>query len=220
MTVQEIYSQFFSELATIKGKLPYYQKDFRRKGLKASNFPFTLTYEYTTSIKKNQFFLTFTALERGQAEKPLVSLYGIYTRPEGKYLAEINPEIGEITIYPPHYFKRYRERVLKAISRSNEELIRIFIQNSWGYIATAVNKEQQKIYQNFEVQFNNEIVSFAAATNDGYCFGERQGNINIMKTIISDDMLFDDQKALFAYLRKAFDHNNKLKYGKEIKKFG
>lgn len=215
MTTQEIYSQLFSELPIKQDKLDVYKKEFSRKVLKASKFPFTKLYDFTT-LKKNQFIFSFTALTRAQAEKPIASLYGIYTRPEGKYLAEINPPLGEMTIYPPHYFKRYRERILKNNDLSNEKLIRSFIQNSWGFIAAAVNKELEAVYQSFEANHQNEVFGFAGATYDGYCFGERQGKINIMKTIISDDMLFNDQRELFTTLRQTFKDNNKIRYGKDI----
>jgi len=215
MTIQEIYSQLFSELPIKQDKLDSYKKDFRRKVLKASKFPFSKLYDFTT-LKKNQFLFSFTALTRGQAEKPFGSLYGIYTRPEGKYLAEINPELFEMTIYPPHYFKRYRERILKNDDLSNEELIRSFIQSSWGFIAAGVNKQLEAVYQSFEASHQNEVIGFAGATYDGYCFGERQGKINIMKTIISDDMLYDNQRELFTVLRQTFKENNKIRYGKDI----
>ena len=37
-----------------------------------------------------------------------------------------------------------------------------------------------------------------------------------MKTIISDDMLYDNQRELFTVLRQTFKENNKIRYGKDI----
>jgi len=47
-------------------------------------------------------------------------------------------------------------------------------------------------------------------------FGEKQGNVNIIKTIISDVMLYENQKPLFDSLKSAFREANKERYGSII----
>ena len=118
-----------------------------------------------------------------------------------------------ISIYPPHFFKRYRERIVKDESISNEDIIRQYFKNDWGFKGTVVNENFESVYHCFENDNKNDNVSFVAATSQGYCFGEKQGNVNIIKTIISEDMLFENQKFIFNELKIAFMEANKERYG-------
>lgn len=54
---------------------------------------------------------------------------------------------------------------------------------------------------------------FVCAMTDGYCFGERYGKIHLMKTIISEEMLFESQKEVLSNLRKDFVKVNAAMYG-------
>ena len=71
----------------------------------------------------------------------------------------------------------------------------------------------EAVYHCFENDNKNDKVSFVAATSQGYCFGEKKGNINIIKTIISEDMLFKNQIFIFNELKNAFKEANKERYG-------
>lgn len=122
-------------------------------------------------------------------------------------------DMNIISIYPPHFFKRYRERIVKDEFISNEVIIRQYFKNDWGYIGAVVNEEFESVYHCFENDNKNDKISFVAATSQGYCFGEKQGNVNIIKTIISENMLFENQKLIFHELKNAFKEANKEKYG-------
>lgn len=74
----------------------------------------------------------------------------------------------------------------------------------------------ESVYHCFESNHENDNVSFVAGTSQGYCFGEKQGNINIVKTIIPKDMLFESQKKVFNALKFEFDAFNKERYGTDI----
>ncbi|TCC99540.1 hypothetical protein [Pedobacter hiemivivus] len=212
MTLQEIHNELFTDLPTLNGKMNHCKKDFRRKVLKASRFPYTFTYELNTPIKKNLFIVTLTALTKGNSDKPLLSVYGIYDRPEGKYAAALSVDLITTSIYPPHFFKRYRERIVKDDKLANKQLIRLYFAKSWGFYKVVANKGHEAVYNSFENSTNEEI-SFIAATDEGYCFGSSFGKINIIKTIISEENLFDDQKELFHKLREDYNNANKDRYG-------
>ena len=223
MTVQEIHKEVYEDIKNLKSKLDECKKDFKRIVLKQPknplsnrNYPFSKSYDTKTSEKKNFFISTFTALKRSDWEKPIVSIFGIYSRSEGNYAVSINIDIKTITIYPPHFFKRYRERIIKDDLISNEDLIRQYFQNDWGFMATSVNKDFEAVYLSFENDYKNDKVSFIAATSQGYCFGEKQGDVNIIKTILSEDNLFENQKQTFSKLKIAFKEANKERYGSII----
>jgi len=216
MTVQEIHKEVFDDMETLKIKLKESPEDFKKHVLRSSRFPFTKTYEFKTREKKNLFIVDFTAIKRSYWKKPILTIYGIYSRPEGKYAVALSVDMDIITIHPPHFFKRYRERILKKDSLSNEEIIRLYFKNDWGFAGAIVNEDFESVYRHFESDSKNEKLSFVAANSQGYCFGEKRGNVNILKTIISEDMLFENQKPIFNKLKKAFKEFNKERYGTDI----
>ncbi|MNJ92887.1 hypothetical protein D3C87_105610 [compost metagenome] len=213
MTIQNIHKELYSDLENIRAKLDFYNKDFGRKVLKASRHPFSHIYEYRTKEKKNLFVITFTSLKRSAWKKPILS---IYSRPEGNYVAAPLIELGETSIFLPHFFKRYRERIVKDDTISNIDIIKRYFKNEWGFMGAIVDEEFKAVYHSFENDNKEDKVSFVGAVAEGYFFGERQGHINVFKTIISEEMLFDNQKKLFLILREDFIRKNKEKYSVEL----
>lgn len=213
MTVQEIHKEVFEDIKNLQTKLNEFRKDFRKTVLKSNLCPLTKSYDGMTMEKKNLFIVTYTAIKRSDWKKPILSIYVIYSRPEGKYAVVPSIEMKLISIYPPHFFKRYRERIVKDESITNENIIRLYFKNDWGFMGAVVNEDFESVYHCFENDNKNDKISFVAATSQGYCFGEKQGNVNIIKTIISEDMLFENQKFIFTELKNAFREANKERYG-------
>lgn len=211
MTVQEIHKEVFEDIKNLQNKLDEFRKDFKKKVLNSSRYPLTKSYECITKKIKNLFIVDFTALKRSNWKNPILNLYGIYSRHEGKYAVAPSIDMNITSIYPPHFFKRFRERIVKDELISNEDIIKLYFRNDWGFMATVVNKDYESVYHCFETE--NENVSFVAASSQGYCFGEKQGNINIIKTIITESMLFESQKSVFSNLRNEFNEANKERYG-------
>lgn len=208
MSLREIHDELKSDYRNVVTKKDLFFKEFRRMVLKANNFPFTKTREYTTPIKKNLFIITFSALSRGYENKPEYSVYVIYNTAQGKYLASLIFQDDIVTIYAPHFFKRYRERILKDNSISNDEIIRNYIKNDRGFTAGFITKQAEACFKSFEEQHQDEPVNFTAASLDGYCFGFKEGNNIMVKTIISPEMVKDDQRDFFALMKKHFDEEN------------
>ena len=216
MTFKEIHKEVFDDFMSLQNKLEELKNDFKKIVLNGSRYPITKSYDCRTREKKNLFIVEFTALKRSAWKKPILSAYGIYLRPEGKYAVTLSLDLNISTIYPPHFFKRYRERILKDESISNEDTIRQYFKNSWGFMGAIVNEDFESVYHCFENDDKNDKISFVAATSQGFCFGEKQDNVNIIKTIITEDMLFENQKRTFYKLRTAFQNSNKERYGTTV----
>lgn len=216
MTVQDIHKEVFEDLKNLKYKMDDCRNEFKKAVLRSSHFPLTRSYEFKTREKRNVFFVDFTALKRSDWKRIILTIYGIYSRLEGMYAVVPKIDMNLISIHPPHFFTRYRERILKDDSLSNLDVIRKYFKNSWGFTGAVVNHDFQAVYHRFENDDKNDKVSFVGATSEGYCFGEKQGNVNIIKTIISEDMLFENQKFLFSELKKAFKEDNKDRYGTDV----
>lgn len=214
MTLNEIQKELFSDLRTLENKIDNCHKDFKRKVLKSSRYPFSHSYDCRTKFKKNLFVVNLYASKRSDWEKPLIGICGIYNRPEGNYLAALALEKNIMTIYPPHFFKRYRERIVKDMKSSNEDIIKNYLnRNGWGIVAAPSDAKYQGLYNIFEAEMNDANISFVCVNSEGFCFGEKLGNINVIKTIISEDMLIDKQKVVFAKLKEDFELSNKSMFG-------
>jgi hypothetical protein len=216
MTVQEIHKELFDDLKNLREKFEYCRKDFKKIALRVCRYPFSKSYVCKTKNKKNLFTVTFTAMKRSGWKKPISNFDAIYSRPEGNYAAALTLDMNVATIYPPHFFKRYRERILKDELISNNDVIRKYFDSDWGFVGAVVNEDFESVFHCFENDDKEEKISFVAVTSQGYCFGEKQGNINIIKTIISEDMLFENQRALFCDMKKAFDEYNLKRYGTSV----
>jgi hypothetical protein len=219
MTVQEIHNEVFKDLKNLRNKVDECKKDFKKAVLNRSRYPFTKSYDCKTREKRNQFFVDFTALKRSNWKNPILTVYGIYSRPEGKYGFTVTLERKALSLYPPHFFKRYRERIIKDESISEDVTIRQYFKNDWGFMRSVVNENFESVYHCFENDDINDKVSFVAVTSQGYCFGEKQGNVNIIKTIVSDSMLFENQKNLFNELKVAFKKFNEARYKTNLNYF-
>jgi len=180
--------------------------------LNSRHFPLTKSYDWISREKKNLFIVDFTARKRSDWDKPILRIYGAYYRQEGNYAFSVTVDKGILSIYAPHFFSRYKERILKDTFLSKEEVIRHYFRNDWGFMGTVVNRKFENVLFSFEDKSENNEIDFVAATSLGYCFGIKQGKVNIIKTIISHEMLFYDQKEVFADLRRAFNEANRERY--------
>jgi hypothetical protein len=216
MTVQEIHKEVFDDINNLHIKLEECRLDFKKNVLKASHYPLTKSYNLKSGKKKNVFIVDLVANKRSDWKNPILSIHALYSRPEGKYAVAPTIDMGLITIYPPHFFQRVRERIIKDTSISSEDLMKLYFKNDWGFVGAVIDENYKSVYHSFETSSKDEKISFVAATSQGYCFGERQGNVNIIKTIVSEDMLFENQKLIFSKLKNDFKAMNAQRYGTPI----
>lgn len=211
MTEQEICKEMHADIDNLQMKVEACRKDFRSRILRTSKFPLNHSYEYITP-KKNLFVIAYSALKRGQHDNPNLGIYCIYSRPEGKYAA-VRTVAGRITIFAPHFFVRYQKRILKDDSLLQIEVIKRYFSANMSQVSLEINDEVEAVFKCFEGHYSDEVVSLVSATSEGYCFGEDHGNVSIMKTIITEDMLSDRQKQLFPSIRELFIQVNKALFG-------
>ncbi|WP_128353309.1 hypothetical protein [Pedobacter chitinilyticus] len=208
MTLQEIYMELFKDLPSLLLRISNCKKEFRRKVLKASRFPCSASYELKTGRRKNLFILTLVAQKRGDAKLPFFNIYGIYDRPEGTYAAGLIIDDATILIYPPHFFKRYRERIVKDDKLSNKQLIHLYFTKSWMLYKVFDDGEQEELCEEFKFTMHEET-SFVGVVEQGYCFGSTFGSIVVVKTIISEENIFDHKRELLHELREKYNRVKK-----------
>ena len=179
------------------------RKNFRRLVLKSFKFPIDKLYERSNKDGMS-FFVHCFALSKRNADNPIVTLYCIFDLSEGKYAASVSYE-GIMHLYPPHFFRRYRERIVKSDEFSTLELIKhFFAHNEGGCMITQINVEYESIPMKYDEFIHGEHINVAGVNDYGYIFGEINGKMQIMKTIISKDMIYDNQRDLFRNLDQQY----------------
>lgn len=201
MSLQEIRLELSDDLNTLGGKVNRILKEFKRMVIKANSFPYFRTYEVVSNEKKNKFLITLSVKKKSQREDPDIAFWGVYTRPEGMYAVSLSIIDEKARVFPPHFFQRYRDRIIKNSKLSSVELIKHFVNSNWAMSYAIPTREMYEVYESIEGRKDDSQLNILGACADGYCFAEKQDEIYLMKTIISHDMLFEDQKKIFSTLR-------------------
>ena len=110
-----------------------------------------------------------------------------YRKPEGIYVL-ICPssiiKVGKCAAYIPHYFDRYRERILKRKHGNKLDVILTYFENEVKYgIGTMIQNDK---YPDSHIFVANKLVILGSLLKDS--------NIFEMRTLISVDMLKEMQK--------------------------
>ena len=90
--------------------------------------------------------ITFIATKRSQHKNPLINKFCIYERKGGKYATVVEPATGRVSIYAPHFFKRYQERILKNGNLLKVEVIKLYFKNCWGQIRVDIDNDLEAGY--------------------------------------------------------------------------
>lgn len=196
MSVAEIQNELYKDYKNCISIVEKNKNLYRRGIIKASKFPIYFKPIEYTSPSRNNFLIYVDAKSKKDALIPFVTVVGYYQRPEGIYAAMIIPfHSGKfnVLIYPPHFFKRYKERYVKE-DLSSLELIKIFFKNNPTYILQTVEND-----------------NFRGTCNQGFVFGSfLNPTISIVKTYISNDMLKGDQTNLNKILSKELSDYSEL----------
>ena len=200
MTVQEIHRELHADVKNTDRTVLYRIEKFKSAVLKSRRYPVRRHYECKSMVKKNRFFVQLTAFKRSEWKNPLIEYYCIYDRPEGLYCATVNLKAGLSFIFPPHFFARYRERVIKDPSISNIDLIHLFISRLWTIYLAHMKPVGKKEIENWDKIVAEEALDITGVFTDGIIFGERQGDVFIGKTMITESMLREDQDDLYQEL--------------------
>ena len=193
MTLEEIHKEIQEDFWTLE-KVAYYRADlFKSVVLKTKKYPVRRRYQCFSKNHKNRYFLQFTASKISAWDNPDITIYTIFSRPEGLYCAIVATEEGGMTyIYPPHFFSRYRERIIRDDSLSAEDLIHLYMSRYWGFYAEYVDPDNSEV-KDWEQLVEEGTVDFVGTSIDGVLFGQRYQKVALVKTIVSESMLYPDQ---------------------------
>ena len=157
----------------------------------------------TIGTLDNRFWVMLTAIKRGEWNDPVIDYYCVFDRPEGLFCAFLDPKGGNSFnsfVFPPHFFSRYRERVLGGSDMSGPDLIKFFVNRIWRWSFMLLSDDRKKGVASMDEVLSKEKIDFMAYHPDGIMFGERTDNIYLIKTIVTFDMLYRDQEEMMSDL--------------------
>lgn len=216
MTLEEVAKELLEDFPNAQHIADYRSQKFKSVVLKSKRFPVIQHYECKTVQKKNRYFVSYTAFKRGDWNRPYTHFYCIYVRPEGMYCAIVGLKENYVYIYPPHFFARYRERIIKKEDITSEDLIHLFMSRFWTSFSHIIKPEDIMDISQWDQLLYEGAIDFVGTCPDGVIFGQRMNKVVLNKTIIPESMLYPDQMPF--YERVYLDNWNFLKenYPKEV----
>lgn len=216
MTLEEIHKELHNDAGNTMKTVGHRAAAFRSVVLKSRTFPVIRHYECSTIGRKNRFFVKLMATKRGDYSNPYMESYCIYSRPEGLYCAILGHVEGFTVIMPPHFFSRYRERVVRDEQISGTDLIHLFMRRYWHFYFANFPTDGREVFDTIEDVLAAEKVDLIGICTDGLVFGERIGDINLIKTIIPGRMLLKNQYPLYYGLYLGFKHELQTSYPEKV----
>lgn len=154
---------------------------FKRAILKANKFPYVTNPIQFKSKRNNKYLIFSLARKRSDWKRRCYIVICFHDN----QVFHIEGLSGELNYYTKHFFHRYRERFLKDEGLSTLEVVIRYFKNN--YLQSYKQKENG---------------SFMASCNDGVIFGEDVGDCSIMRTFITKDMQYKNQRGLDKFLEE------------------
>lgn len=139
MTEADLIKEIDADLAQAFKYADSKDKPFRRFVIKSSRFPVYADTDYV-SPRKNRWIILFEAKNKSMVgDRSLLTFVVTYSTMHGVYAILVSFINGAkvLTIFPPHFFSRYAERM--RLSKTGLELIKHYFKfnNNYMYAGTA-----------------------------------------------------------------------------------
>lgn len=203
MNDEEVYAHLREDLAYLWSQpvSDKYKKKFRRGCLQSNKYPYTKIFRNVTR-QNNEFWLILRALKRGMHSNPLTTIVTTYRKKEGLYMILFSVDSenrNAMTVYSPHFFERYKERVLKNEQIGIKELMIRFVSDGIGSVYVFIDEHMHEVSAQI---CPDEDVDCVGYDGSGLMFAKRHKDMIVVKTIISEDMLKPTQLKVFDGLVK------------------
>ena len=227
MTHEEVYQELARDLPNLSRKMERSFKDNRRYALKqdSKKFPIPMVGHYT-SPRRIKYGL-IVILQRRSEKDFLHFAYTIRHTPNGNevYICRTHDEstLAKM-IFIPHALKRYAER--SGNEHTGEDLVRSMLIRSYGH-----SMSSNQLIGAKSVRYKGDML-LTLCTREGAWLGKKEGDIYVVNTFISNDMMGGLQKEILTPHIKAaergrdavddlifaFNNRSTLKSNQPIKK--
>lgn len=195
--VEQVRDDYLSN--AIGNKFDGLKKQFAKAYRLRQDYPLCMHARWTHPASRNVWLLMVKAYNGDQKKNPRMTMACMYEGPGGKYLmlpaAGSNIRHSAWILFPPHFFKRYRQRILKNFDMPASDVVETYFRRN---PALAICLDQTFTDRLGLMHHYSEEIDFVAKAPEGTVFGifiqPSPGIIiQIAKTIVSEGMLFDDQ---------------------------
>ena len=152
--------------------------DYRRRVKKATHFPFAYIATFKSS-RGNKYKVIVTPTDKKSGlTNPILSVYTTLDTKEGTYILRYDWVRDNVSIFTPHFFKRYRERFLKDETLSPENVRDKFLLRNQNLSSSNLDTKED-----------------IGTCRDGYVYIRRKDkHTNICVTFVSPDLLKEEQQ--------------------------
>lgn len=177
LTPSMTYKEMVDHLASDREKLQIKKDILRPKAIrelkKEKKFPAWRCYEYTVPATKNQYVIFFYAASRAFVEKPFVDSFCRYGKFAIKWGSrpyqhtENSPMsfVRQLSAYPPHFFKRYNERIIKDETLNYNDIVCLYFSRNRKEMPININEDISR-----KISEYGEIAERGFRVDDGFCF--------------------------------------------------
>lgn len=150
-------------------------KPYKRLITKSNKFPLYFQPKQWKSKNKNNYLIFFEAQTKKDKDRIIFSIVGLFEK-KGINAFMISNQ-HKIYLYPPHFWKRFRERFLMDERITTIDSIKRFFKFNGNVSLNLLDNNM-----------------FEGTVSEGVIFGEIVDGVHIVKTFVSKEMLFDSQK--------------------------
>ena len=200
-TYEDVAAEYLADFPTLAAKKKTFQAKFGTlvKRSRSARFPMTAQYEYICPSSGNRYLYCYTAFKRSDWAEPYCNAVCLFEGKRGLHAAVSTNNRQAVIIFTPHFFERYRERILKDGDIVGDALIKRYLSRNTRYVLKEIDETFAKAYRKYE---DDESQTYAAEVNEGNIFLKSYGGrILVCRTIISDEMLREGQPEAFGQLK-------------------
>lgn len=208
-----MYDHLGDDLKKVKIRENYFLPKAIREFKKARRFPVCKWYEYTVPESKNKYIIFYYAESWSNIEAPYVGNFCVvyddmYNRYVIKWGARTYSRtkdgplmlIREIQVYTPHFFERYKERGLKEMSHSINDVVCIYLSRNREGVPIMMNEAINRRLKQY-----GPGAKYGYRVRDGFCFA--LSDVQITRSEDGDSCK-DKHEALYVVFKTFMNESN------------
>ena len=212
MTYTEMAAQYLGDFQNLLAKKKVFQARFGSlvKRSRSRPFPMTAQYEHVCHSSRNRYLFCYTAFKRSDWQEPYCNAICIFEGRGGLHAMTTCNGRKTVIIFTPHFFCRYRERILQGEDIHGLDLLKRYFSRNTRYVLKDMDETFALAYRKYE---DDESQNYAARVNEGNIFLKNYDDrVLLCKTILSDQMLYDKQSAAFGQLQDELKRLGHVKF--------
>lgn len=208
-----MYDHLGDDLKKVKIRENYFLPKAIREFKKARRFPACKWYEYTVPESQNKYIIFYYAESWRNIEVPYIDNFCVvYDNKYNRYVIKWGARtysrtkdgplmlIREIQVYTPHFFERYKERGLKEMSHSINDVVCIYLSRNREGVPIMMNEAINRRLKQY-----GPGAKYGYRVRDGFCFA--LSDVQITRSEDGDSCK-DKHEALYVVFKTFMNESN------------